>query len=84
MCARIARFVGEAASFAQAGSFAQPIPSDKAGSFVYVQRNLFSGSTITVTLAHTVPVAISGTSTYTIVALITNRCAYTVSNGNLQ
>jgi hypothetical protein len=43
-----------------------------------------SGGNITVTLAHTVPVPISGTSTYTIVALITSRCAYTVSNGNLQ
>ncbi|HST29230.1 MAG TPA: type II secretion system protein [Chthoniobacterales bacterium] len=43
-----------------------------------------SGSHITVTLAHTVPVAISGTSNYTIVALITDHCSYTVSNGNLQ
>jgi hypothetical protein len=43
-----------------------------------------SGSNITVTLAHNLPVAISGTTTYTIVALITNRCAYTVANGNLQ
>lgn len=43
-----------------------------------------TGSNITVTLAHTLPVAISGTSTYTIVALITDRCAYTVANGNLQ
>ena len=43
-----------------------------------------TGSHITVTLAHTLPVAISGTSTYTIVALITDRCAYTVANGNLQ
>lgn len=43
-----------------------------------------SGSNITVTLAHNLPVAISGTATYTIVALITNRCSYTVANGNLQ
>lgn len=43
-----------------------------------------SGSNITVTLAHNLPVAISGTGTYTIVGLITSRCAYTVSNGNLQ
>jgi hypothetical protein len=43
-----------------------------------------SGSNITVTLAHTLPVAISGTTTYMIVALITDRCAYTVANGNLQ
>jgi hypothetical protein len=43
-----------------------------------------SGSHITVTLAHSLPVAISGTSSYTIVALITNRCAYTVTNNTLQ
>ena len=43
-----------------------------------------SGSHITITLAHTLPVAISGTSTYLIVALITDRCSYTVVNGNLQ
>jgi hypothetical protein len=43
-----------------------------------------SGNTVTVTLAHNLPVAVSGTSTYMIVALITDRCAYTVSNGNLQ
>jgi hypothetical protein len=43
-----------------------------------------SGSHITVTLAHTLPVAISGTSNYTIVALVTDRCSYTVNNGNLQ
>jgi hypothetical protein len=43
-----------------------------------------SGGNITVTLAHNLPVAISGTATYTIVALITNRCSYTVANGNLQ
>lgn len=43
-----------------------------------------SGSSVTVTLAHNLPVAISGTTTYMIVALITDRCAYTVANGNLQ
>lgn len=43
-----------------------------------------SGANITVTLAHNLPVAVSGTSTYTIVALITDRCAYTVANGSLQ
>ena len=43
-----------------------------------------SGSNITITLAHNLPVAISGTQTYTIVGLITSRCAYTVANGNLQ
>jgi hypothetical protein len=29
-------------------------------------------------------VAITGTSTYTIVCFITDRCSYTVANGNLQ
>jgi hypothetical protein len=43
-----------------------------------------TGSNITVTLAHNLPVAITGTASYTIVALITNRCSYTVANGNLQ
>lgn len=43
-----------------------------------------TGSNITVTLAHSLPVAISGTQTYMIVCLVTNRCAYTVANGNLQ
>ena len=43
-----------------------------------------SGNNITVTLAHNLPVTVSGTTTYMIVALITDRCAYTVANGNLQ
>jgi hypothetical protein len=43
-----------------------------------------SGSNITVTLAHTLPVDVTGTTSYTIVALITDRCAYTVVNNNLQ
>lgn len=43
-----------------------------------------SGKNITVTLAHNLPVAISGTQTYTIVCLVTSRCSYTVANGNLQ
>ncbi len=43
-----------------------------------------SGSHITVTLAHNLPVAITGTQTYMIVCLITNHCSYTVANGNLQ
>ena len=43
-----------------------------------------SGSNVTVTLAHNLPVAISGTTTYMIVALITDRCAYTVANSSLQ
>ena len=38
----------------------------------------------TVTLAHTLPVAVSGTTTYTIVCFVTDRCAYTVTAGNLQ
>ncbi len=43
-----------------------------------------SGSNITVTLAHSLPVPISGTTTYMIVALITDRCSYTVANSSLQ
>jgi type II secretory pathway pseudopilin PulG len=43
-----------------------------------------TASNLTVTLAHNVPVAISGTSTYTIVCFVTDRCSYTVANGNLQ
>lgn len=43
-----------------------------------------SGSNVTVTLAHSLPVAVTGTTTYTIVALITDRCAYTVANNTLQ
>ena len=38
----------------------------------------------TVTLAHNLPVAVTGTTTYTIVAFITDRCSYTVTNGSLQ
>jgi type II secretory pathway pseudopilin PulG len=38
----------------------------------------------TVTLAHNLPVAISGTTTYTITCFVTDRCSYTVSNGALQ
>ena len=43
-----------------------------------------SGSNFTVTLAHNLPVAITGTSAYTIVCFISDRCSYTVANGNLQ
>jgi type II secretory pathway pseudopilin PulG len=43
-----------------------------------------NSSSFTVTLAHNLPVAITGTSTYTIVCFITDRCSYTVANGNLQ
>ncbi len=38
----------------------------------------------TVTLAHNLPVAITGTGTYTIIAFVTDRCSYTIVNGNLQ
>ncbi len=43
-----------------------------------------SGPNYTVTLAHNLPVAITGTGTYSIVCFFTDRCSYTVSNGNLQ
>lgn len=43
-----------------------------------------TSSNFTVTLAHNVPVAITGTSTYAIVAFVADRCSYTVTNGNLQ
>jgi hypothetical protein len=41
-------------------------------------------SNFTVTLAHSLPVAVSGTGSYTIVCFIADRCSYTVANGNLQ
>ncbi len=43
-----------------------------------------NASNFTVTLAHALPVAISGTSTYTITCFISNRCSYTVANGALE
>jgi type II secretory pathway pseudopilin PulG len=43
-----------------------------------------SGPNYTVTLAHSLPVAITGTSAYTIVCFFADRCSYTVANGNLQ
>lgn len=43
-----------------------------------------SANNFTVTLAHTLPVAISGTATYTIACFIADRCSYTVTNGALQ
>jgi type II secretory pathway pseudopilin PulG len=43
-----------------------------------------SSGSFTVTLAHNLPVAITGTSTYTIVCFVTDRCSYTVTNGSLQ
>jgi type II secretory pathway pseudopilin PulG len=39
---------------------------------------------LTLTLAHNLPVAVSGTSTYSIVCFITDRCSYTVMNGALD
>jgi hypothetical protein len=38
----------------------------------------------TITLAHNLPVAVTGTSTYTIVCFVTDRCSYTITGGNLQ
>ena len=38
----------------------------------------------TITLAHSLPVAVTGTGTYTIVCFVTDRCAYTIAGGNLQ
>jgi hypothetical protein len=43
-----------------------------------------SASNFTVTLAHNLPVAISGTSTYTITCFIASRCSYAVANGALE
>ena len=43
-----------------------------------------SSGNFTVTLAHNLPVAVTGTGTYAIVAFITDRCSYTVTNGSLQ
>jgi hypothetical protein len=43
-----------------------------------------NSSNLTVTLAHNLPVAVTGTGTYTIVCFVADRCSYTVSNGNLQ
>jgi hypothetical protein len=39
---------------------------------------------LTLTLAHNLPVAVTGTSTYSIVCFITDRCSYTVINGALD
>jgi len=41
-----------------------------------------SGTNFTVTLAHNLPVAITGT--YTIACFITDRCSYTVASSSLQ
>ena len=39
---------------------------------------------LTLTLAHNLPVAVTGTSTYSIVCFITDRCSYAVINGALD
>ena len=39
---------------------------------------------LTLTLANNLPVAVTGTSTYSIVCFITDRCSYTVVNGALD
>ncbi|MGZ5536930.1 MAG: PulJ/GspJ family protein [Chthoniobacterales bacterium] len=43
-----------------------------------------TNSNFIVTLAHNLPVAVTGTGSYTIVCFISDRCSYTVANGNLQ
>jgi prepilin-type N-terminal cleavage/methylation domain-containing protein len=43
-----------------------------------------SSDNLTLTLAHNLPVAVGGTSTYSVVCFITDRCSYTVVNGVLQ
>lgn len=43
-----------------------------------------SSGSFTITLAHALPVAITGTDTYTIVGFVADRCSYTISNGSLQ
>jgi Tfp pilus assembly protein PilE len=43
-----------------------------------------SSANLTLTLAHNLPVAIAGTSTYSIVCFITERCSYTAINGVLD
>lgn len=43
-----------------------------------------NGANYTLTLAHPLPVAITGTSTYSIVGFIADRCAYTINNGSLR
>ena len=42
-----------------------------------------TASSLTLTLAHNLPVAVTGTSTYSIVCFITERCSYTVASGAL-
>ena len=42
-----------------------------------------TASSLTLTLAHNLPVAVTGTSTYSIACFITERCSYTVASGAL-
>ena len=43
-----------------------------------------NGGNLTLTLAHSLPVAVTGTGSYTIIAFVADRCSYTISNGSLQ
>lgn len=43
-----------------------------------------NSANLTLTLAHNLPVAVTGTSAYSVVCFITDRCSYTVANGDLQ
>ncbi|MEP7014165.1 MAG: hypothetical protein ABI925_01875 [Verrucomicrobiota bacterium] len=43
-----------------------------------------SAGSFTVTLAHNVPVGITGTTSYTIVAFIADRCSYVIANQQLH
>jgi prepilin-type N-terminal cleavage/methylation domain-containing protein len=43
-----------------------------------------TSNAFTVTLAHNLPVAITGTDSYTIVAFISDRCSYTIASGSLK
>jgi prepilin-type N-terminal cleavage/methylation domain-containing protein len=43
-----------------------------------------SNDNLTLTLAHNLPIAVTGTSTYSIVCFITDHCSYTVVNGALN
>ena len=43
-----------------------------------------SGTNFVVTLAHNLPVAVTGTGTYTIACFIADRCSYSVENGSLE
>jgi type II secretory pathway pseudopilin PulG len=43
-----------------------------------------TNNALTVTLAHNLPVAIAGTGSYTIVAFVSDRCSYIITNGSLK